>query len=44
MAPRVPELRKAVAEDHWKALTRLDDMHPDAVGVDEFVGQFVHRI
>ena len=44
MAPRVPELRKAVAENHRKALARLDHMHPDAVGVDEFVDQFAHRI
>src|SRR3984893_3325577 len=44
MAPGVPELGEAVAENHREALARLDDVHPDAVGFDELVDELAHRI
>jgi len=42
MAPRVPQFGKAVAEHHRVSGAGLDQMHPDAVGVDELVGKFTH--
>ena len=42
MAPRIPQLRKAVAQEHRKAAARLDDVHADAVGVDVLVGEVGH--
>ena len=44
MAPRVPELGKAVAKKHRKALAGLDHVHPDAIGFDEFMNEFAHQI
>ncbi len=42
MAPRVPQLGKAVAEHDRVSRPGLNQMHPDAVGVDELVGKFTH--
>ena len=42
VAPRVPELGKAVAEEHREAAAGFDDVHADAVGVDVLVGEFRH--
>jgi hypothetical protein len=42
MAPRVPELGKAVAQHDWETTAGLDHMHPDAVGIDERVIEYGH--
>jgi hypothetical protein len=44
MAPRVPQLGKAVAKDHGKAGAGLRHVHPDAVGFDEAMLDFAHFV
>src|SRR5260221_11571317 len=42
MAPRIPELWKAMAEDDRIARAGLGNVHSDAVGIDEFVSELSH--
>jgi hypothetical protein len=44
MAPRIPELGPAVAEENRNARSRLCDVHGNAVGVDLPMGDDVHGI
>ena len=41
-APGIPELGKAVDEDHQRSLALFDQMQPDAVDVDQPVLRFAH--
>ena len=43
MPPRVPRLGPSVAQHDQRTRALLDVMHPDAIGVDEFVLKFRHR-
>src|SRR5207244_11187371 len=44
VAPGVPALRKAVAEQHERALAELGDVQADAVGLDHTLGRLAHVI
>src|SRR5882672_8377162 len=43
MAPRVPHLGKAMAQDDRKALAGLCDVHPDAIAFHETMLDLAHR-
>ncbi len=43
MAPRIPNLGKAVAQQDQRAFALLRDMHADAVGIDGAMPQLGHR-